>query len=288
MFRLYKLLAFFLCCLPFPALGQTAAQTAASAQKTANVFVPSFWDPQQRLEKPDLAGLHAIRFLTEEDYPPFHFAMPDGSLAGFDVDLARAICEELKLACTIQQRRFDLLAGALAADEGDALIAALRIDAENRRTFDFTSPYYTTPARFVAPTDATFEATPQGLAGKRIGVIKKSAHEAYLDAFFSTAKPMPYDSRPALYRALKGGDIDAFFDDGIISEFGFLAAEGQSCCSFRGGPFTESRFFGEGVGIAVKKGNYTLRRALDYALAVLARNGTHTDLYLKYFPIGFY
>lgn len=286
MFRLYRFLAFFLCCLPFPALSQTAAPTPA--QKTANVFVPSFWDPQQRLEKPDLAGLHTIRFLTEEDYPPFHFAMPDGSLAGFDVDLARAICEELKLACTIQQRRFDLLAGALAADEGDALIAALRIDAENRNTFDFTSPYYTTPARFVARTDATFDATPQGLAGKRIGVIKKSAHEAYLGTFFPAVKPVPYDNRMAMYRALKSGDIDAFFDDGIISEFGFLAAEGQNCCSFRGGPFTESRFFGEGVGIAVKKGNYTLRRALDYALASLARNGTYTDLYLKYFPISFY
>src|SRR5271163_514390 len=79
----------------------------ATAQ-TQNVFVPSFSDPQKRIEKPDLGGLRSIRFLTEEDFPPFHFTMPDGSLAGFDVDLARAICEELRVACTIQQRRFDL------------------------------------------------------------------------------------------------------------------------------------------------------------------------------------
>jgi polar amino acid transport system substrate-binding protein len=135
----------------------------AAAQTPASVFVPSFWDPQNRLEKPDLGGLHGIRFLTEEDYPPFHFAMPDGSLAGFDVDIARAICEELKVVCTVQQRRFDLLAGALDAAQGDALIASLRIDAESRGKFDFTAPYYTTPARFVARADTMLEATPEGL-----------------------------------------------------------------------------------------------------------------------------
>jgi polar amino acid transport system substrate-binding protein len=273
-----RLAAAFLLC--FPAV-------CAKAQ-TPSVFVPSFWDPQKQLEKPDLGGLHAIRFLTEDDYPPFHFAMPDGSLAGFDIDMARAICEELKAQCTIQQRRFDLLADALNGDQGDALIAFLRVDADNRGRFDFTTPYYATPARFVARADAAFVSTPEGLAGKKIGVIQKSAHEAYLADFFPAVARVLYPSRPAMRSALRSGEIDAFFDDGIASQFWLLAAETESCCAFRGGPFTESRYFGEGVGIAVKKGNNTLRRALDYALNVLARNGTHTDLYLKYFPIGFY
>jgi len=259
-----------------------------AAAQTSNIFVPSFWDPQKQLEKPDLGGLHSIRFLTEDDYPPFHFAMPDGSLAGFDIDMARAICEELKVQCTIQQRRFELLAAALNGDQGDALIAFLRVDAENRGRFDFTAPYYATPARFVARADAAFDSTPEGLAGKKIGVMQKSAHEAYLADFFPAVARVPYPSRPAIRSALRSGEIDAFFDDGIASQFWLLAPDTQNCCAFRGGPFTESRYFGEGVGIAVKKGNNTLRRALDYALDVLARNGTHTDLYLKYFPIGFY
>lgn len=252
------------------------------------VFVPSFWDPQKRPEKPDLGGLHSIRFLTEEDYPPFHFTMPDGSLAGFDIDLARAICEELKVTCTIQQRRFDLLADALNGDEGDALMASLRIDAANRGKFDFTRPYYTTPARFVARANAKLNATPEGLAGKRVGVMAKSAHEAYLAAFFPAVQRAPFKSRTAMREALKNGGIDAFFDDGIASELWLVANDAPNCCAFLGGPFTESRYFGEGVGIAVKKGNNSLRRALDYALAMLAKNGTHTDLYLKYFPLGFY
>ena len=139
------------------------------------VFVPNFFDQHHRLSKPDMTGLNRIRFVTEDDYPPFHFALPDGTVAGFDVDLARAICEALKIACTIQVRRFDLFAGALESNEADALLASLRISAENRKRFDFTAPYYATPARFVTLADTLFTMTPEGLAGKRIGVIAKTA-----------------------------------------------------------------------------------------------------------------
>ncbi len=264
------------------------APGAAWAQTSQPVTVPNYFDPQNRLEKPDLSGVHTLRFLTEDDYPPFHFALSDGTLTGFDIDLARAICEELKIACTIQARRFDLLADALNNGEGDALIASLRIDAASRARFDFTAPYYTTPARFVARKDATFKATPEGLADKKVGVIGKSAHAAFLKAFFPKVRRQTFANRGELYAALQGGQIDAFFDDAITSSFWLAGTAAANCCAFRGGPYTDSNYFGEGVGIAVKKGNEDLRRALDYALAELARRGVYTDIYLKYFPIGFY
>lgn len=74
---------------------------AAPALGDPKTFSPGFWDPHARPAKPDLAGMRTLRFLTDDEYPPFHFALPDGSLAGFDIDLARAICEDLKLSCTI-------------------------------------------------------------------------------------------------------------------------------------------------------------------------------------------
>jgi polar amino acid transport system substrate-binding protein len=265
-----------------------AVSCLAASPPAGSVVVPNFLDPQHRVDEPDLNELHSLRFLTEDDYPPFHFALPDGSLAGFDIDLARAICEELKIACTIQARRFDLLADALNSGDGDALIASLRIDAQSRGKFDFTAPYYATPGRFVTLATAKFQATPEGLAGRRVGVIGKTAHEAYLESFFPKTARKSYSTRAALYAALKKGEIDAFFDDAITSSFWLAGSDAQKCCAFRGGPFTESRFFGEGVGIAVKKGNYILRQALDYALVQLVQRGIYTDLYLKYFPIGFY
>ena len=72
--------------------GAAQAQTLAKPQ-AAPQAVPGFWDPRRRPERPDLSRLTVIRFLTETDYPPFNFTGPDGNPAGFNVDLARALCE---------------------------------------------------------------------------------------------------------------------------------------------------------------------------------------------------
>jgi len=262
------------------------ANAAASGDE---VFLPNFWDPRHRLEKPDLAGIHSLRFLTEDDYPPFDFTLADGTLAGFNIDLARAICEELKVTCTVQARRWDTLIDSLNDGHGDALIASIGINAQTRSKLDFTAPYYKTPARFVVLSRSSLaDFTPGGLMGKTIGVESHSAHQAYLETFFPAIVLKTYDSAAAARTALKKGEIDALFGDGISLSLWLNGTDAQNCCEFRGGAFTESRFFGEGVGIAVKKGNAGLRHALDYALAALAEKGTYTDLYLKYFPIGIY
>src|SRR5262245_61356423 len=101
-----------------PAAPQGTQQATPQAAPQA---VPGFWDPRRRPERPDLSRLTVIRFLTETDYPPFNFAGPDGNPQGFNIDLARMLCEELKLACTIQMRRFETLIPALNGNQGDAV-----------------------------------------------------------------------------------------------------------------------------------------------------------------------
>ncbi len=262
---------------------------AGGARSEETVFLPNFWDPQHALEKPDLVGIKSLRFLTEDDYPPFDFIAPDGTLAGFNIDLARAICEELKVTCTVQARRWDTLIDSLNEGHGDALIASIGINSDTRTKLDFTAPYYKTPARFVVLAASPLnDLTPEGLFGKTIGVEAHSAHEAYLKTFFPGVVLKTFELPSTLRAALKKGEIDAIFGDGASLAIWLNGTEAQNCCAFRGGAFTESRFFGEGVGIAVKKGNLTLRHALDYALASLAEKGVYTDLYLKYFPVGIY
>src|SRR4051812_20416851 len=107
--------------------------------------VPSLWDPGLHLDKPDLGTLKAIRFLTADDYPPLDFATADGALAGFNIDIARAICEQLHMPCTIQARRWDTLIDALETGKGDAMIASMRSTPALRERLAFTSPYYLTP-----------------------------------------------------------------------------------------------------------------------------------------------
>src|SRR6266446_5865655 len=103
------------------------AQVVIAHRPAAPAVVPGFWDPRRRPERPDLARLTAIRFMTEVDYPPFNFAGPDGNPAGFNVELARMVCEELKVTCTVQMRRFDTLFDSLDANRGDAIAASPRL-----------------------------------------------------------------------------------------------------------------------------------------------------------------
>lgn len=265
-----------------------AFTTGTLAQARAEPFIPSFWDPARRAPRPDTSGLLLIRFLTEDDYPPFDFVTPEGALAGFNVDLARAICEELKVACTIQARRWDNLLDALDQNQGDAIIASLAINAQNRTRVAFTAPYYVTPGRFVVRANGGPSAppTPENMAGRKVAVAADSAHEAWMRLFFAQTLLSPYKTIEAARAALAAGDVEALFADSIGSAIWLNGASSAGCCAFLGGPFLDSRYFGEGVGVAVAKANAPLRRALDYALAELARRGVYGELYLKYFPVG--
>lgn len=268
-----------------------AALLADPAQPRAedNVFIPGYWDLRRRPEKPDLSRIRQIRFLTESDYPPFHFIGPDGALTGFEVELARAACEILAVACTIQPHRWDRLTEALSGNVGDAIIAAFPITPEHRRQFLFTSAYHRTPARFVVAQAATFDVgSSQAWQDRRVAVVAGSAHEAYLKAFFSGVVAVPQPDAAAVLSAVRYGSAAAGFLDGVTAAFWLNGEASGGCCQFSGGAFTESRYFGEGAGIAVRRDAPHLRQALDWALQRLAADGTYATLYLKYFPIGFY
>ncbi len=265
------------------ALGLALAGPAGALESGA----PSLWDPAHRPEKPDLGGLRQLRFVTEDDYPPFNFALADGQLAGFNVDLARAICEELELTCTIQRRRWDLLIPALGDNSADAIIAALAMNDENRARVDFTGPYFIMPGRFATRANTVLgPATPEVLDYQLVAVVAGSSHEAYLKTFFPKARITPFETAALARLALKDGRVNALFGDAVSLSFWLNGAEAEGCCVFSNDAYVDAKFFGDGLGIAVKKGATPLRRALDYALARLAQRGVYAELFLKYFPIS--
>ena len=264
-----------------------AAQTPGP--KLAAAAVPGFWDPRRRPERPDLGRLSLIRFMTEVDYPPFDYAGQDGNPVGFNVDLARQICEELHLTCTVQMRRFDTLFDALDDNRGDAAIASISVTPEARKRADFSAPYYRPAARFAVRKDANIDdVRPERIEGKKVAVVAGTAHEQYLRNLFTEAEVRAYPTGEAAREALKRGEVDLLFGDGFGLAFWLNGTESGGCCTFAGGPFVESRYFGEGVGVAVKRGNDTLRLAINWALFGLWEKGRFTDLWLRYFPINPY
>ena len=171
------------------------------------------------------------------------------------------------------------------ADELDCLRRVLA--PELRKRVDFTDPYYRAPARFVSRRDAVMpEVRPEYLEGKKVGAIAGSSHEAYLKAMFTDAELHSYSNDDALRLALRRGEVDLIFGDAISLAFWINGTDSGECCAFSGGPFVESRYFGEGIGIAVRKGNDLLRQALNWALFRLWEKGRYTDLWLRYFSVS--
>jgi polar amino acid transport system substrate-binding protein len=273
-------------CLGFSGLTPVAAQPQGPAA-SPSVVMPGFWDPRRRPERPDLSRVTLIRFLTENDYPPFNYAGPDGNPAGFNVDLARMVCEELKIACTIQMRRFDTLIDALSENRGDAVIASIAMSPQTRGRVDFSDPYYRTPARFVSRRDLVLDdIRPEQLEGRKVAVVAGTAHEAYLKILFTEAEARAFPNAEAARNALIRGETDLLFGDGISLAFWLNGTDSGGCCVFRGGPYIDSRYFGEGVGIAVRRGNDALRQGFNWALFRLWERGRFSDLWLRYFPIS--
>ena len=266
-----------------------AAPWAPNAQQQAPAPSASQWREEQLGPKPDWSWLVVLRFITETDYPPFNYYDEDGALTGFNVDLARAICAELSVTCEVNPQEWDNLVKTVQGEQADAIIASLAIAPKTIEQVDFTDGYYATPAKFVTRANSKItDVTPETLDGVKIGVIKDTAHEHYLRDFFGESDIVTFDTDEALRSALKEGKVEAIFGDAITLMFWLNGQEAEGCCQFRGRGFLESSYFGEGVGIAVAKGNIRLKEVLNYALARVRASGRFEELLLRYFPLAIY
>lgn len=261
---------------------------AADGVERPAVTVPDFWNPRSRGERVEAPQTgRAVRFLTDDEFPPLHFSGPDGTPTGFVVELARAVCDRLAIACTVQARRFDTLLDALDTRQGDVVAAAMPLTPALRGKFLATRPYFRWPARFAARTDRGLPPpSAPALSGRGVGVIGGSAHAAYLKAFFAKALPREFTDLTAAEGALKRGEIDYLFADGLNLALYVGGQEADGCCALVGGDYLENRFFGEGIGFVTRQEDGPLSRALDDALQRVWDDGKYTELYLRFFPVS--
>ncbi|TPW27974.1 transporter substrate-binding domain-containing protein [Pararhizobium mangrovi] len=253
--------------------------------------IPAYFHSNERLSLPDLSGYERIRFLTTTDFPPFNFIDQTGRLTGFNIDLARGLCEELDIVdrCQIQALPFDDLTGALSTGKGEAVIAGLAVTQKQRERFTFTRSYLHLPARFVRNRATSLDGTPAiALSGKPVGVVKGSAHAAMLRAFFPKLAAKPFDTADAMLDALRSRKIDAAFGDGVRLSFWLSSKQAKECCAFFGGPYLSEHFLGHGLAIAVDEKHRDLAEAFDHALLSMTRDGRFAEIYQRYFPSGLY
>ena len=224
-----------------------------------------------------------IKIGVEGAYPPFSQIGIDGKLKGFDIDIANALCEQMKAQCTMVQQEFDGLIPSLQAKKIDAAIASMSITEERQKVVDFTDKYYRTPARFVARKNSGLTVTAAGLKGKRVGVQRTTTHDRFATDTFKESEIVRYAKQDDVFLDLTAGRLDGALLDWIAASEGFLKSPAGKDFNFQGPIFIDFKYFGVGAGIAVRKGETDLRNEFNAAIKAIRANGTYKKIQDKYF-----
>ncbi len=230
-----------------------------------------------------------IKIGIEGSYPPFSYITAERNMEGFEPDLAKLFCEKMEAKCEIVQVDFDALIPSLNTKRIDAILASMSITDTRKKAINFSNKYYQTPARFVAPKGTDIEITEEGLKKKKIGVQSGTIHEIYLnDNFKRIANIRSYRNLDEAMLDLDTGRIDLVFADVVPLDIGYLQKEYGERIDFIGPDFVDEEWFGEGVGVGIRKNDNALLERFNEAIKASREDGSYKEVEAKYFSYDVY
>ncbi len=230
-----------------------------------------------------------IRIGVEGAYPPFSYVEPNGELAGFDIDIAKALGEAMGAEVTLVAQDWDGIIPALLAKKYDAIIASMSITEERKKKVAFTNKYYKTPAKFICKKGLMTEFSKENMKGKVVGAQRATIHDRYLtDNYGNDVEIKRYGTQDEAYLDLTAGRVDMLIADSVALSDGFLKKPEGSDYQFIGPDLTDSKWFGDGAGIAVRKEDTALVDKLNQAIETIRSNGTYKAIQDKYFDFNVY
>lgn len=241
----------------------------------------------------------------EGAYAPWNLTNADGTLGGFEPELAKVLCERAKIECTLVASDWDGMIPALNAGKFDVIMDALSITDERKQVIDFTIPYAATPAAFATAKDSPLanatgtgstitmkpgetgvkeiEALKEAFKGKTIGIQAATVYAKFIyDNFGSIAEIREYKTGAERDLDLQNGRIDLGFDDAVYFNSAFEAAKGALAFT---GPEIAGSIWGEGEGLGVRKADTELRDKLSAAIKSALDDGTVKTLSMKWFKV---
>lgn len=226
-----------------------------------------------------------LRVATEGAYPPFNGRNAAGELSGYDIDMARALCEKINRTCKFETRRWRDLLPALKRGDVDVVIASMLVPSTpGEGKIVFSDPYYKTPGHFAARRDAQ-----QGIGGVTgsnelsIAVQAGSTHEAFLKARFPNAKLLTVKTLDEAETALIDRRAALVFGDRNALLNWMLRGGGEGCCRMVGGDYDDTVYFARGAGVAMRSDQTELRAKINQAISDIANDGTETRIARIYF-----
>lgn len=222
-------------------------------------------------------------------YEPFEYKNAQGEVVGFDVDLAKALCAQIQRKCVFVESEWDSIIPALQAKKFDVIMSSMSITPERARVVDFTQRYYKTPSAIVVKKSVKYDG-PASLKGMKIGVLKASTQEKWALGELKPAgvNVVPYQSQNQVYLDLQAGRLDGTVADKVEVNGGFLRKPEGKDYGYVGADQYDVKYYGEGIGIAMRKGQADLKKQLNDAIDTIRKNGTYGQIAKKYFDFDPY
>jgi arginine/ornithine transport system substrate-binding protein len=229
-----------------------------------------------------------LKVAIDPTYEPFTYKA-DGKPTGFDVDIASALCEQIKRKCVFIEQGWDSMVPGLMARKYDVIISSMSITEDRLKQIDFTEKYYNTPSRVVTKKDFNYTG-PASLKGKKIGVLKASTQEKYALGELKTVgvDVVSYEAQDQVYLDIRAGRLDGTVADYVEVTGGFLRKPEGKDYELKGDELYIPKYFGIGAGIGLRKGQDTLKNELSAAIKVIRGNGIYKKINDKYFKFDVY
>lgn len=225
-----------------------------------------------------------LNICVEGAYPPFSYIAADGSIQGFDIDIANALCEQMEVTCDLVRTDWVAIIPALLERRCDAIVASMSITEERRRLIDFSTKYYNTPARFVGEEGMELA----DLEGQVVGVQRDSVHQRFMRDRFTDTEIRAFDTADGMFEALVAEEISAVMADSIAINDAFLGKPGGKGFGYFGPDYADRDYHGVGAGVAVRQGEEDLRNAFSHAIGMLRADGTYETINARYFDFDIF
>jgi len=193
------------------------------------------------------------------------------------------LCKNMGVECKLIKQDWDGLIPALMAKKFDAIIASMSMTDERKEKVNFTNHYYKSPARFIHKKGQPFEISKAGLKGKSVGVQRGTVSDKFVTGTFGEGVDIKrYGTQEEIYLDLNAGRVEFVFADAFVL-IEFLNSDKGKDYEFVGESYTDQKYFGDGIGIAVRKGDTKLTDSLNKAIAGIRKDGTYETIRKKYF-----
>lgn len=254
-----------------------------------------------------LQPVHAadkIRIATEGAYAPWNFSGPNGTLEGFEIDLANDLCKRMNKECEIIAQNWDGIIPSLTAGKYDAIMAGMSITPKREEVIAFTTPYAAAINSFAVLDDSDLANLPMAgkplsvdseaakpvleeiaklIAGKTVGVQGSTTASAFMEQYFKDgAETREYKTTEEHNFDLVSGRLDA-----VVANATVLAAamEKEDMAGTKlAGPLFSGKVFGM-IGIGLRKEDAALKAEFDTAIEAARMDGTIKTLSEKWFKL---